>query len=144
MRISPEFTLMGTETSMASRKPVAAKADWRTLFKQSIARSLVIAAAAALALFTVFLALALLTYDSTDAALNAAAGGHAANWMASNGTWFAGLGLSVGGAPIALLVLLFGLIARRLWIGEPQPDWPRQLAYGFAGVLLVGLGIELW
>ena len=144
MRISPEFTLMGTETSMASRKPVAAKADWRTLFKQSIARSLVIAAAAALALFTLFLALALLTYDSTDAALNTAAGGHAANWMGSTGAWFADLGLSVGGAPIALLVPLFGLIAWRLWIGEPQPYWPRQLAYGFAGVLLVGLGIELW
>ena len=36
---------MRTVSSMASRKPIAAKADWRTIFRQSIARSLVIAAA---------------------------------------------------------------------------------------------------
>ena len=51
---------------MASRKAAPIKADWRTVFRQSIARSLVIAAAAALGLFTLFLALALVTYDSTD------------------------------------------------------------------------------
>src|SRR3990167_5152127 len=61
---------------MASRKAAPVKADWRTVFRQSIARSLVIA-------------------------------------------W-------------------------RLWTGEPQPYWPRQLAYSFIGILLVGLGAELW
>src|SRR3546814_4522318 len=78
---------------MASRKAAPAKADWRTVFRQSIARSLVIAAAVALGLFTLFLALALITYDSTDAALNTAAHGTAANWMGSAGAWFADLGL---------------------------------------------------
>ena len=52
---------MGTENSMASRKPVAGKADWRTIFRQSIARSVVIAAAVGLAAFTIFLTLAFLT-----------------------------------------------------------------------------------
>ncbi len=135
---------MGTDFSMASRKPVAAKADWRTVFRQSIARSLVIAAAVALAAFTLFLTLALLTYDSTDAALNTAAGGSAANWMGAPGAWFADLGLSVGGAPIALLLPLLGIMAWRLWIGELQPYWVRQLAYSFGGILLAGLGAELW
>lgn len=135
---------MGTENSMASRKPVAGKADWRTIFRQSIARSLVIAAAVGLAAFTIFLTLAFLTYDSTDAALNTAANGNAANWMGGPGAWFADLGLSIGGAPIVLLLPLLGIMAWRLWSGEPQPFWPRQLAYSFAGILLVGLGAELW
>ena len=129
---------------MASRKAAPAKADWRTVFRQSIARSLVIAAAVALGLFTLFLTLALVTYDSTDAALNTAAHGTAANWMGAAGAWFADLGLSIGGAPIVLLLLLLGVIAWRLWTGETQPYWPRQLAYSFIGILLVGLGAELW
>jgi S-DNA-T family DNA segregation ATPase FtsK/SpoIIIE len=129
---------------MASRKAPPAKADWRTVFRQSIARSLVIAAAVALGLFTLFLTLALVTYDSTDAALNTAAHGTAANWMGGAGAWFADLGLSIGGAGIALLLPLLGIMAWRLWSGEAQPYWPRQLAYSFIGILLVGLGAELW
>ena len=35
-------------------------------------------------------------------------------------------------------------MAWRLWIGEPQPYWLRQLTYCFIGILLVGLGAELW
>ncbi|MBJ7438977.1 MAG: DNA translocase FtsK 4TM domain-containing protein, partial [Sphingopyxis sp.] len=129
---------------MASRKGASVKADWRTVFRQSIARSLVIGAAAALGLFTLFLTLALVTYDSTDAALNTAADGTAANWMGSIGAWFADLGLSIGGVGVALLLPLLGLLAWRLWLGEAQPYWPRQLAYSFVGILLVGLGAELW
>jgi S-DNA-T family DNA segregation ATPase FtsK/SpoIIIE len=129
---------------MASRKAITAKADWRTVFRQSIARSLVIAAAVVLAAFTLFLTFALLTYDSTDAALNTAANGNAANWMGSAGAWFADLGLSIGGAPIALLLPLLGIFAWRLWTREPQPYWVRQLGYSFAGILFVGLGAELW
>ncbi len=129
---------------MASRKAPPAKADWRTVFRQSIARSLVIAGAVALGLFTLFLTLALVTYDSTDAALNTAAHGTAANWMGGAGAWFADLGLSIGGAGIALLLPLLGMMAWRLWTGQAQPYWPRQLAYSFIGILLVGLGAELW
>ena len=129
---------------MASRKAAPVKADWRTVFRQSIARSLVIAAAVALGLFTLFLTLALVTYDSTDAALNTAAHGTAANWMGGAGAWFADLGLSIGGVAIVLFLPLLGIIAWRLWAGEPQPWWPRQLAYCFTGILLVGLGTELW
>ena len=129
---------------MASRKAAPLKADWRTVFRQSVARSLVIAAAVALGAFTLFLTLALVTYDSTDAALNTAADGTAANWMGGAGAWFADLGLSIGGVGVALLPPLLGIMAWRLWLGAPQPYWARQLAYAFAGILLVGLGAELW
>ncbi|MBL0769348.1 DNA translocase FtsK 4TM domain-containing protein [Sphingopyxis sp. DHUNG17] len=129
---------------MASRRAASTKADWRSVFKASIARSLVIAAAALLGAFTLFLTLALVTYDSTDSALNTAAGGDAANWMGRAGAWFADLGLSIAGAPVVLLLPLLGILAWRLWKGDPQPYWKRQLAYSLAGILLIGLGAELW
>src|SRR3546814_16285286 len=69
MCISAGSTKLGTDFRMASRRAATAKADWRTLFRQSIARSLVIAAAVALGLFTLFLTLAFLTHDGTDAAI---------------------------------------------------------------------------
>src|SRR3546814_15915258 len=67
-----------TDFRMASRRAATAKADWRTVFRQSIARSLVIAAAAALGLFTLFLPLAFLTHDGHDAAIHTAEIGRAA------------------------------------------------------------------
>jgi S-DNA-T family DNA segregation ATPase FtsK/SpoIIIE len=129
---------------MASRKAAPVKADWRSVFRQSIARSLVIAAAAALGGFTLFLTLALLTHDSTDAAIHTAAGGSPANWMGGAGAWFADLGLFVGGAAIVLLLPLLGVVAWRLWTGAPQPYWKRQFAVVFVAILLVGLGVQLW
>ena len=129
---------------MASRKAVTAKADWRTVFRQSIARSLVIAAAAALGLFTLFLTLALLTHDGNDAAIHTAAGGNPSNWMGASGAWFADLGLFIGGAPIALLLPLLAVMAWRLWAGTPQPFWKRQLLVLVVAIALVGLGVQLW
>ena len=128
---------------MASRKAVPAKADWRTVFRQSIARSLVIAAAVALGLFTLFLILSFVTYDATDSAFNTAAGGSPANLMGAAGARFADMGLFIGGAPIVLLIPLVGIFAWRLWTGAEQPYWVRQLIYAFIGVLLVGLGAQL-
>src|SRR3546814_20351392 len=32
----------------------------------------------------------------------------------------------------------------RLWTANPQPYWKRQLAYCFAGILLVATGMQLW
>ncbi len=52
--------------------------------------------------------------------------------------------LGVGGVATILLVPLLGLVAWRLWTGEAQPYWKRQLAYVFAAILLIGLGAQLW
>jgi S-DNA-T family DNA segregation ATPase FtsK/SpoIIIE len=129
---------------MASRKPVAQKADWRIVFRQSIARTVVIGAAMALALFTLFLAVSLLTYDSTDAALNTAANGQPNNWMGSSGAWFASLFFFVGGLGSAMLIPLLGLMSWRLWSLKPQPKWKRQFATMFVAILLTGIGLHLW
>jgi len=129
---------------MASRKAATAKADWRTVFRASIARSMVIGAAAALALFTLFLTLALITHDSTDAAIHTAAGGNPSNWMGSAGAWFADLLLFVGGVPVVLLLPLLGIMAWRLWAQTPQPYWKRQLVFMLVAISLVGLGAQLW
>jgi hypothetical protein len=104
----------------------------------------VIGAALALGAFTLFLTLALITHDGTDAAIHTAAGGSPSNWMGSAGAWFADLLLFVGGVAITLLLPLLGVIAWRLWTGEAQPYWKRQLAFAFIAVLLVGLGAQLW
>jgi DNA segregation ATPase FtsK/SpoIIIE, S-DNA-T family len=130
--------------SMASRKATTKKADWRTIFRQSIARSLVLVAAVALGGFTLFLTLALLTHNSNDPSVNTSAGGSPANWMGHAGAWFADMGLFIGGAPIALLLPLLGLLSWRLWTGTPQPYWKRQLAFAFVAILLVGLAAQLW
>ncbi len=129
---------------MASRKPIAAKADWRTVFRASIARSLVIGAALALGAFTLFLTLALLSYHETDLSLNTAAAGATANLMGRPGAFFANLGLTIAGVPIALILPLLGVMSWRLWIASPQSYWKRQLAYCIAGILLVALGLHLW
>src|SRR3546814_13436 len=144
MCISAGSTKLGTDFRMASRRAATAKADWRTLFRQSIARSLVIAAAVALGLFTLFLTLAFLTHDGTDAAIHTAAGGNPANWMGSAGAWFADLGLFVGGVPVVLLLPLFGVMAWRLWVATPQPYWKRQLIAVCVAITLIGLGAQLW
>src|SRR5690606_28332013 len=112
---------IGDRFRMASRKAATAKADWRTVFRASIARSMVIGAAAALALFTLFLTLALITHDSTDAAIHTAAGGNPSNWMGSAGAWFADLLLFVGGGPGVLRFPLLGCIAWPHWAQTPQP-----------------------
>jgi S-DNA-T family DNA segregation ATPase FtsK/SpoIIIE len=129
---------------MATRKPIAKKADWRTLFRQSVARSVVIGASAALAFATLFITIALITYNGTDAALNTAAGGNPTNWMGSAGAYVADILLTIGGIPIVMLIPLLGVMAWRLWKGIPQKYSKRQFATLFTGVLLAGLGLQLW
>ncbi len=129
---------------MASRKPVAQKADWRIVFRQSIKRSLVIGAAMALALFTLFLTLSLLTYDSTDAALNTAANGHPNNWMGSSGAWAASFLLFIGGLGSFLLLPMLGLMSWRLWTQKDQSGWKRQWVIMFIAILCMGIGLHLW
>src|SRR3546814_10484572 len=95
---SPAHVHIGTVNSletdfrMASRRAATAKSDSRTVFRQRIARSLVIAAAAALGLITLFLTLAFLHHDGTEAAIHTTAGGNPANRMGAAGAWCAEIG----------------------------------------------------
>src|SRR3546814_9545745 len=88
MCISAGSTKLGTDFRMASRRAATTKADWRTLFRQSTARSLLIVGAVALGLFTLFLTVAFLTHDGPDAAINTAPRDNPAHTLGIAGTWF--------------------------------------------------------
>src|SRR3546814_20451008 len=105
---------------MASRKAAPAKADWRTLFRKSIARSLVIAAAVALGLFKLSLTLVFLIHDGTDAATTTAAGGKSANWLGCSGAWLADLSLLVAVVPVVMMLPTFVLMRWRSWVARPR------------------------
>ena len=120
------------------------RVDWRTTFRQSIARISWLAAAVLLFGFTVFLLLALVTYDSTDDAINTAAGSAITNWMGAAGATVADAVLFIGGIGSVLLVPLLAVFAVRMWRGEDQPRWKRQLVLLLGGALLLGLAAELW
>src|SRR3546814_8230916 len=64
--------------------------------------------------------------------------------MGRRGASRVGLGLLIAGLPIALVLPLLAIMSWRLWTANPQPYWKRQLAYCFAGILLVATGMQLW
>ena len=120
------------------------RVDWRTTFRQSLSRISWLAAAVLMFALSLFLLLALVTYDATDAALHTAAGGAQANWMGGAGAWAADFLLFVGGIGMVLLIPLTGLLAARMWRGDALGAWRRQLAMVLTAALLIGLGAELW
>ena len=62
--------------------------DWKAAFRRSLRRALEIGGAGLLALFVLFLALALASYTHTDpSASTAAAGTDIGNWMGAPGAW---------------------------------------------------------
>ena len=120
------------------------RTNWRTTFRQSLTRIGTLAGAVALFAFTLFLALALLTYDGNDDAIHTAAGGVTGNWMGGAGAVIAEALLFVGGIGAVLLVPLIAVFAVRMWQGADQPRWKRQLVLLLAAMLMVGLAGELW
>ncbi|MEY4268992.1 MAG: translocase FtsK [Pseudomonadota bacterium] len=114
------------------------------MFRQSLSRMSVLAAAAVLALVTLFVGLALVSHTGTDPALHTAAGGPYANWMGSGGAWIADALYFVGGIGVLLLAPLGAVFAWRLWQGAAQPLWKRQLLVAVIAILLIGLAAELW
>ncbi len=129
---------------MASQRAQMTRVDWRTTFRQSLSRISWLAAAVLMFALSLFLLLALVTYDATDAALHTAAGGAQANWMGGAGAWAADFLLFVGGIGMVLLIPLTGLLAARMWRGDALGAWRRQLAMVLTAALLIGLGAELW
>ena len=129
---------------MVSQRAGMTRVDWRTTFRQSIARISWLAGAVLLFAFTLFLALALVTYDANDDAIHTAAASASGNWMGRPGAMIADALLFVGGIGSVLLVPLTAIFAARMWRGAEQPRWKRQLVMLLGGVLLVGLGAELW
>ena len=133
---------------MASRAAKAAP-DWRAALKRSVSRTGELLGAAALMLFGLFLALAMISYSQTDASLSTAAGGGTANWMGVPGAYAADL-LFLGFGPVSVLILpMLWVFARRLWqlAGhedvEERPHWWRPTALLVLAMVLLATVMAL-
>lgn len=100
---------------MAVSRTVKRTPEWREMLKRSLLRSGALIGAIALMLATLFLALALLSYTPSDPSMNTVAGDHVANVMQAPGAWTADFLLWLLGVPIALILPLMAITARRLW-----------------------------
>ena len=133
---------------MASRQTATArpgsKPHWRDLLRQGIARILALVAAVLLALFTLFLALALVSHHGNDPSWHTAAGGPPLNWMGYSGAWVSGSLLFAFGLAAPLMLPLLAVTAGRLWRGTAQPRWHRQAMLVLVGMVLVGVAAALW
>ncbi len=119
-------------------------ANWRQMMRASLIRSGALFGAAALGLFAIFYALAVLSYSAADAAYNSAAANVQHNWMGQSGAYLSDAMLFVFGVPAIFLSPLMLVFARRLWRDVPQPQWKRQLMLCVTGMLLIGFGMAFW
>jgi DNA segregation ATPase FtsK/SpoIIIE, S-DNA-T family len=125
-------------TRVAEQEP-----GWRDAIARGFARSWALAGAIALAAFAFLLALALVSYSPSDAALNTAAGGAPRNWVGGLGAWTSDLLLSLFGPAIGLVLPLLLVMALRLWHDRFVGRWKRNLPLALLGITLVGTALAL-
>ena len=89
--------------------------EWRDMLKRSLIRSGALIGAIALIIATLFVALALLSYTPSDPSLMTVAGAGVSNIMGAPGAWTADIMLLLLGLPVALVLPLMAITARRLW-----------------------------
>ena len=114
-------------------------ADWRAAFRRSLARSAQLTGAVLLFAFTVFLALALISYEQTDPSLSTAAGDVIDNWMGRPGAYVADLALTAFGWVSVLFLPLTYVFARKLWRdADAEEHWDGKW-WRAVGVLLLAM-----
>ena len=118
--------------------------EWREMLKRSLIRSGALIGAIALLLATLFLALALLSYQPSDPSMNTVAGDHVQNIMQAPGAWVADFLLWLLGVPVALVLPLMAITARRLWGDQDMSGWKAQFGKCFAGIVLLGIALALF
>lgn len=118
--------------------------EWREMLKRSLIRSGALISAIALMLATLFLALALLSYQPSDPSMNTVAGDHVQNIMAAPGAWIADFLLWLLGVPVALLLPLMAITARRLWGDQDMTGWKGQFGKCVGGIVLIGIALSLF
>lgn len=123
---------------MATRVAEDGTPGWREAIARGVARSGAVAGAVALAGITFLLALALISYHPSDAALNTAAGGPAQNLVGGAGAWIADILLSFFGPAIGLVLPMLLIMALRLYHERAVGHWRRSLVLALAGVTLLG------
>ena len=106
--------------------------------KKLARRSGSFAAGLAILLLAAFALLALLSYHTSDNALNTSAGGPPANWMGNPGAWLSDLLLTIAGPPVGLFLPLLLIVGIRLLRGVEPGRWIRNLLITFAGIALIG------
>ncbi|WP_340266392.1 FtsK/SpoIIIE family DNA translocase [Sphingobium mellinum] len=118
--------------------------EWREMLKRSVIRSGALISAIALMLATLFLALALLSYQPSDPSMNTVAGEHVQNIMAAPGAWIADFLLWLMGVPVVLLLPLMAITARRLWGDQDMAGWKGQFGKCIAGIIFIGIALSLF
>ncbi|WP_242126782.1 DNA translocase FtsK 4TM domain-containing protein [Sphingobium sp. Sx8-8] len=118
--------------------------EWREMLKRSLIRSGALIGSIALLLATLFLALALLSYQPSDPSMNTVAGDQVQNIMQLPGAWIADFLLWLLGVPVALVLPLMAITARRLWGDQDMSGWKAQFGKCFAGIVLVGIALALF
>ena len=118
--------------------------EWREMLKRSLIRSGALIGSIALILATLFLALALLSYQPSDPSMNTVAGDHVQNIMQAPGAWVADFLLWLLGVPVALVLPLMAITARRLWGDQDMSGWKAQFGKCLAGIVLLGIALALF
>ncbi|WP_336968266.1 FtsK/SpoIIIE family DNA translocase [Sphingobium aromaticiconvertens] len=129
---------------MAVGRTVKRTPEWRGMLKRSLIRSGALIGAIALFLATLFLALALLSYTPSDPSIMTVAGDHVQNVMQSPGAWIADFLLLLFGVPVALVLPLMAITARRLWGDQDMSGWKGQVGKCLFGIILLGIALSLF
>ena len=118
--------------------------EWREMLKRSLIRSGALIGAITLVLVTLFLALALLSYQPSDPSMNTVAGDQVRNMMQTPGAWIADFLLWLFGVPVALVLPLMAITARRLWGDQDMSGWKAQFGKYTGGIVLIGIALSLF
>lgn len=129
---------------MAVGRTIKRQPEWRGMLKRSLIRSGALIGAIALFLGTAFVALALLSYTPSDPSMNTVAGDHVANVMRAPGAWSADFLLWLMGVPVAFLLPLMAVTARRLWGDQDMAGWQGQFGRCLVGIALLGIALALF
>ena len=105
---------MASQPISTGRRP-AGGARWKVALRRSVRRASEMGAALMLFAATLFLALALATYQQTDPSASTASGGAVLNWMGAPGAYAADMALLLFGPVAVLLLPLLFISGRKLW-----------------------------
>ena len=105
---------MASQPISTGRRP-AGGAHWKVALRRSVRRACEMGAALMLFAATLFLALALASYEQTDPSSSTASGGAVLNWMGAPGAYAADMVLLLFGPVAVLLLPLLFISGRKLW-----------------------------